>query len=273
MSSVALVLRGGISRVSGRLLNPIDVSEPKATYVNFEACANSLRKNVLESNLDHKFDFYIQSWNPDLSERLDALYEPKASIYESNMEFESLLNHLTGLSIRNQRASGDLDRLLGREEGLFAETYAGISQALALKKAIGLLESQSTPEKYDLIILARPDVVLLKPLQLSRYWRNAIYVNRYAKSMGDFRWVFRPEKRFVFSNLFDTIEGGNYHKLHHWIRDYIRDTSREKYIQDKVVAGKDEEVLRKTKHSGIPMSVLREFGVTESEYDTYDRAS
>ena len=206
VSRVALILRGGISRVSGRLLNPIDVSESKTTYVNFEACANSLRKNVMESNPDHQFDVYIQSWNPDLSKRLDALYEPRASIYESNMEFESLLNHVTGLSIRNQRASGDLDRLLrGREQGLFAETYAGISQALALKKAIGLLESHSTPEKYDLIILARPDVVLLKPIKLSRYWRKAIYVNKYSKSMGDFRWVFRPEKRFVFSNLFDTI--------------------------------------------------------------------
>lgn len=95
MKKVALVLRGGISRVSGRLLIPNQVSSPSSNYVNFDACAKSLKYNLIDRNLDCKFDLFIQSWNPDLQVELSSIYKPVAANYELNQSYAPLLNTLT----------------------------------------------------------------------------------------------------------------------------------------------------------------------------------
>jgi hypothetical protein len=91
--------------------------------------------------------------------------------------------------------------------------------------------------------------------------------------MGDFHWVFSPKWIHLFSGIVDSIDEGNFHKQHTWIRDFMQRMCGDKYIQDNILAGRDEEVLRQVKYSGIAIDQLRTFGILDDEYDTYDLIS
>ena len=272
MKRIALVLRGGVSRVSGRLLNPEQVSSSASNYVNFKACARSIKTNIIDTNPDYKFEVFIQSWNPDLKTQLNNIYNPVAASYEVNQSFAPLLNRLSRLSIQNQPKSFS-DRLHRKyREGSvdFLKTYAGISQALAIKRSLDLLKSIGQTANYDRVILTRPDLILLKPILLSDYSTDDVYVNRYADHMGDFHWVFEPKWVSLFQGIVDSIESGNFHKQHTWIRDFIQNTCGDSYREDNILAGQDEEVLRQVRYSRISIDRLREFGVKDDEYESYD---
>lgn len=152
----------------------------------------------------------------------------------------------------------------------YQRTYAGISQALAIRKSVELVQMSQKSAEYDLVVLTRPDLILLKPILLSDYSDNYVYVNQYLNLMGDFHWVFSPKWIHLFSGIIDSIDQGNFHQQHTWIRDYMRQNCGDSYIDDNIHAGSDEEVLRQVKHSGIPIDQLRVFGVHDFEYDTYD---
>jgi hypothetical protein len=272
MGRVALVLRGGVSRISGRLLNPEDVSNSNSRYVNFRACAKSIQKNIIEANPDFQFDVFIQSWNPDLQTELSKIYLPKGASFENNDEYAPLLHKLTLESLKNQpKTLKEIIRGQIRSSSVdYKKTFAGISQALAIKKGVELINEYGNSTDYDHIILFRPDVVLLRAMKLAEYLENFVYVNNYADLMGDFHWVFHPQKIKLFSNLVESIDKGNYHQQHYWIRDYFRRHCDDGYVQDKILAGKDEEVMRQVKYSKIPFEVLKSFGVSDDEYHEYN---
>lgn len=258
--------------MSGRLLNPNEVSSSSSEYVNFTACANSIQTNIVVANPEFRFDYFIQSWNPDLASSLNDLYKPLASSYEQNSIYSPILERLTKVSLRNEpkKLLHLLQRPLKSDSLHYLKTYAGISQALAIRKAVQLFENTSNPNDYDLVILARPDVVLLNPMNLSEYSSHSVYVNQYEELKGDFHWVFNPRYLGLFSSLIDSIDEGGYHLEHLWIRNFIRKFYGENYVEDKLKAGRDEEVLRKVKSSMIPLDKLKKFGVTQQQYDSYD---
>ena len=272
MPRAALVLRGGVSRISGRLLNPHDVSSSNSRYINFKACAKSIQKHIIEANPDFQFDVFIQSWNPDLEVELSNIYLPIGKSFESNEKYAPLLHNLTKRSLKNQpRSVNDiLGRNLKASSLEYKKTFAGISQALAMKKGVELLIDSGNLSDYENIILFRPDVVLLRAMNLVEYKEDFVYVNNYADLMGDFHWVFKPGRINLFSDLVGSIESGNFHQQHYWIRDYFVSRCGETYLQDNILAGKDEEVMRQVKYSNISFEVLRNFGVSEAEYLEYD---
>lgn len=272
MGKAALVLRGGVSRISGRLLNPGDVSNSNSRYINYRACAKSIQKNIIDANPDFQFDVFIQSWNPDLELELTKIYTPKGKSFEINDEYAPILHNLTTQSLKNQPRS--LKNGLGRRFNVtsieYRKTFAGISQALAMKKGVELVVHSGNLSDYDHIILCRPDVVLLRAIDFAEYKDDFVYVNNYAELMGDFRWVFNPRSIGLFSDLVESIERGNYHQQHFWIRDFFVRHCGDTYVQDKILAGRDEEVMRQVRYSKIPFDVLRNFGVSEDEYSEYD---
>jgi hypothetical protein len=272
VGKVALLLRGGVSRETGRLLNPKQVRLSDSPFVNFQACRESIFKNLVYANPDYDFDIFIQSWVPELAGELDALYSPKASAHEDNLQYSQDIRRLTRRSIFNEVAAA------GWHKGYsfwnlrkhYIQTFAGLSQALAIQKAIELMEQNSTPEEYDFVVLYRPDIILLKEIRLSGYNPALVYCNGYSGRMGDFRWVFSPDNRQMFLNLLASINLGNFHQIHVWIRNYFDSHGFSKtYVSDVIQAGRDEEVLRKVKLVGIPYEKVREFGISEPQYSRY----
>jgi len=272
MGRAALVLRGGVSRISGRLLNPEEVSNSNSRYINFKACAKSIQKNIIEANPDFQFDVFIQSWNPDLQTELSKIYSPKGVSFENNDKYAPMLHNLTVQSLKNQPRT--TKQIVGRHIRSssieYKKTFAGISQALAMKKGVELINNSSNSTDYEHVVLFRPDVVLLRAMNLAEYLDDFVYVNNYADLMGDFHWVFNPQRIELFSHLVDSIDSGNYHQQHYWIRDYFRRHCGNGYVQDNILAGKDEEVMRQVRYSRVSFEVLKAYGVTEDEYHEYD---
>jgi hypothetical protein len=272
MGKIAIVIRGGVSRESGRLLDPKSVSFSKSAYVNFEACRNSIFKNLIAANPVYDFDIFLHSWVPDIGQELDASFQPVASAHEENLKYADRIRRLSLRSMVNEISSGVLARDFSfwRFRARYAQTYAGISQALAIQKSLELMEENSGLAQYDWIILCRPDVLLLREVRLDNYDPKLIYCNGYMDRMGDFRWIFSPEYRYLFTKLLMSIDEGGYHSTHYWIRDYFDACGFSKtYVSDNIQAGVDEEVLRKVKLSGIPFTECQEFGVTEEQYLRY----
>ena len=273
VGKIALVIRGGVSRESGRLLDPKSVSFSESPFVNFEACRNSIYKNLIAANSAYDFDVFLQSWVPSIGWQLDEVFQPVASSHEENIRYSDKIRHLSLRSMVNEVSSGVLVRDVSfwRIRTRYAQTYAGISQALAIQKSLELMEKNSDPSQYDWVVLCRPDVLLLKEVDLEQYDSKFIYCNGYSNRMGDFRWMFSPKHTHLFKNLLLSIDQGGHHNTHTWIRDYFDARGFSKtYVSDNIEAGVDEEVLRKVKLSGIPFTKCREYGITEEQYSRYN---
>jgi hypothetical protein len=50
----------------------------------------------------------------------------------------------------------------------------------------------------------------------------------------------------------------------------MQDHCGDSYVEDNILAGVDEEVLRKVKFSNIAVESLRVFGITDLEFDSYN---
>jgi hypothetical protein len=240
MQKVALLMRGGVSRESGRLLDPNNVSSSESPYVNIHACADSIFENLINANPGFEFDVFVQSWNEDLEEDFNHLYSPKHSSYEKNTAYAGYLDELTLRSMENAKAAGDCRKLNFRsvirrglqavrktkhsqddETNNYSETYAGLSSSLAVQKAIELFEHNANPSDYNRVILFRPDVILLKKIHLHTYDIENIYCNNFSDRLGDFHWVLSPKNRSFFKDLLPSISKGNHYELHKWIRNYF----------------------------------------------------
>ena len=147
---------------------------------------------------------------------------------------------------------------------------AGLSQALAIQKAANLYLDYDTRGEYDLVFLMRPDVMILKPIEIENYESGIVYCNGSAKGglQGDFRWVLPPRFLTHFTELLPSVRDGHFHKVHVWIPEFF--TRRGvPYRADNLVAGRDEEVLRNVRIVGIPFEKVAHFGITETQYGSY----
>jgi hypothetical protein len=224
---IALILRGGISNTRGKL--SIDKNIDNKDYVNFKCVKNSLYKHLILNNKNYNFDFYVHSWNLDLKQDLIELYNPKNSSFENN---ELYINDIK-------------DKLSKCNASL--EFYNQASQALAIKKSFELIKDSLYDYKY--IIFYRPDVLLWKNLDLSRYDIDNIYCNNYGDGQGDFHFVMSSRNAEKFSLVYDYLCEDNPPIDHIYIPKYSEKSMGKKILCDNIEAGVHQEVVRKLQNS------------------------
>jgi len=231
---VALCMRGGVSKQGN---NTAGYLYKDAPYVNYKQCYNSIVRHIIEPNKDlYDFDVFCQCWNPDLQDELCQLYKPKMTSFEDNEIYHK-----------------EIEKHCDPEKGL--TDYNGVSQALAIKKAIELKETyeKETGCKYDIVILYRYDVFLWKDILLSTYDMNkGIYVNAHVESNGDFHFVMRND----LSNKFKNLYGSSKHEMHAWIKHFVTQILGLELLMDDIVPGKNQEVLRKIRDESIESGYL-----------------
>lgn len=265
-----ILMRGGISPISRQYSSILPRRNPER--ISFEVCAASLRKNLYEANPDFEFTKLAFTWDVFLKQRLEEVFDLDGAkarlnyLYYPHILLATALNMIRlkpwswrGAQIQRQGLAGNL-----------ARDFSGISQAISISKIakMGQKYIRESQISFDLFIIVRPDVVLLKPLTLDNIPDSAVLCNHYLDSQGDFRWMAHPKYLDVFARLFKAILLGQIHKPHVWIRDYFKSLGIE-YLSDSHKAGIDEEVLRKTKGSKISFSILEEYGLELDEYEKY----
>lgn len=243
---VAICLRGAIAKIERVFYTEGSIYLP-GQYINYDACSKSIKKHIIDANPSCDFHFYIHSWNEDLKDNLNKLYNPINYIYESNIPYES-----------------EFSRLCQKPND-----FSGISHSFSIKKSIELINSE-----YDIVLLYRPDVILLRDLIITNYDINKIYCNHNGMPKGDFHFIFNQNNAMKFAKLYEFITMGNPCKAHFWMENYIKNWMGQDLIDDGIIAGIDQEVLRKINvtmiKNGIPRSKFYEYGITDLEINSYN---
>jgi hypothetical protein len=155
------------------------------------------------------------------------LYQPVDYIFENNNKYKKEIKRF----VKNHR------------------DYSGISHSLSIKKSIEIMQEYSNikNEKYDIVILYRPDVILFKDIILKNYnnLKDNIYCNAWNHSNGDFHFVMNYDNAVEFKFLYDSLKKDNKHKEHFWIKNYVLKYMKKKLLMDKIVPPLNQEVLRK----------------------------
>jgi hypothetical protein len=268
MKNVAILMKGMIGSASGSFRHKINNVNGNANahldhcdYVNYTACYNSIKKHIIEANTDYSFDFYLHSWHPDLSEKLNELYSPVASIHEDNAKYVDIIKE-------KARYAGDENRW-----------FSQASFALSIKRVTELFEKHQE-KNYDLVIFYRYDVLLWKDMLLSQYdlKQNHVYSNHYPK--GDFHFVMNHATALEFGlqpGLFDSLSSQTLPKDHKMVQLFVKNNLKRELHCDNVIVGQADggyqEVLRKLKELGnkkLSEIPLEDYGLTHEEVDSYN---
>lgn len=245
---IAICFSGAVSKLGGSFLQ-INSLYNNNEYVNISACKNSTDQHLIGCNPNCSFDFFIHSWNEDLKEKFTDLYSPKKSLFEDNKIY---------IQEFSKKSKDPKD-------------FGGLSKALSMKKSIELLEEYQ--EEYDLIMIYRPDIILMKNIDLYKYEKNKIYVNGHPESKGDFHFIMNFNNIKEFKNLYDSADYGNPHETHFWIKNYVNKFLKKELIMDDIIPGLHQEVLRKIKltitNFKIDVNSLLTYGLTLEDINKY----
>lgn len=221
-------MRGAVSKTT--MLNFFNRGDlyREGAYCDYTMCYNSTAKHIIAANAAiYDVDVFLHCWNTDLERDMVGLYKPKAYLFEDNTAYADEITSLCG--------SGE-------------EDFAGISQALTMKKSIEIKEQYERDNgiSYDIVILYRYDVMLQKDIDLSTYDLDGrVYVNAHPGANGDFHFVMNNQLSSEFKYLYDSLGKGNPHKAHHWIQNYVVAIMGKTLQMDSIIPGQHQEVVRK----------------------------
>jgi len=247
--NVAVLLKGAISKTTGRSNLPGGSDRP-GNFVNYKSCYNSIIQHIVKANPSHSFDFFIHTWHPELQQELVELYSPKSYLFESNDIYtQELLNKIHSC-------------------GAPVQDFGQVSHCLSIKRVTDLLEQYVTKSEtqYDRTIFYRLDVLLWKDIILEQYSQDTIYCNHCTNQNGDFHFVMNYHNALLFGNIYNSISIDNPPTPHEVMGQYILNFMHKPLEMDDILAGRDQEVIRKL---GMQLSDGRLVPERISQYGIY----
>jgi len=261
---VALCLRGGVARQKARIRRPNELDDypydinDNHHYIKKEACYNSIKKHIIDSNPEYDFDVFIHCWELVLEKDMVELYKPKLYKFEDNLLYKEEI-----LSKIGEQTKKTYD-------------YSQCSHALSTKKSLELKDEYEKTNNfvYDTVILYRPDLLLWKDIILNRYLSNNIYVNKWHSYTADFHFVMSSENATKLKWMYDNINKSSPSLMHSMFYEYITGTMKQNLIMDDINAGHDQEVCRQIKWSlyvnkSITLDKLLEYDLSEEDIKDY----
>jgi hypothetical protein len=221
----ALCIRGAVSKKGDRYTYKDSLYTNKNEYIKYTSVYKSIKRHIIDANSDYVIDIFMHSWSTDLEDSLLGLYKPKLSLFEENSLYSS--------EIEGKCCSKD--------------DFGGISQSLTIKKVLELKEKSESDmgTEYDIVILFRPDVLIWTDMIFSKYDLSYFYTDGHDNNNGDIHFVMSSEKALLFKELYSSIDYGNKHVQHSWIKTYLIKYCNIDILGDTIVPGIHEEVLRK----------------------------
>jgi hypothetical protein len=229
MKKVAICLKGAVSKkgkTHDRFYHPNELYR-NGDYIDFLAVNKSIIKHIVKANSDYEFDFFLHGWNLDLESQLVEIYNPKKYLFENNENYNSVISYFIANS----------------------EDFGGVSGGLSIKKSLELKEIYEieSNSNYDVVIVYRYDVLLWKDMILDEYDVDKyIYVNQwYGECNADFHFVMSNNNSHKFKYLYDSVVlYNNFHKFHHWIKNYVINILKCELKEDNLTAGIFQEHMR-----------------------------
>ena len=139
---------------------------------------------------DHEVDFFIHSWEGDLSERIIDLYQPKEYLFEDQKKFE-IPKYVIGSEKRCQN--------------VYSRWY---SQMMSNK----LLDRQIDSGLYDYVVSSRFDIGWKKKIDFESLNKDILYYPggiSNARKILDYWFVANVSNMHRFCKLFDSLDEYN----------------------------------------------------------------
>ena len=236
---VAICLKGAMSKRTGNLhtkelFDQYTLNKPN--YCDFVSVYNCFLEHIIKPNIEkYDIDIFLQSWNPDLQEQLINLYKPVSYLFEDN--------NLYSNEFQKHIAEND-----------YLHKYAWASSSLAIKKSIELKEEYENKNnlKYDLVLIYRPDLILIKDMNFDNYnVENGVVYSNYTNinlvvpkaGQGEYYWIMSNET----SNKFKLIYEADYKDkflVHQGAYYFIKDVVGSEEKNDDIRHGVDVTAAR-----------------------------
>lgn len=151
-----------------------------------------IKKNLINQNPNSSFDIFLHSWSLDAKDEVIKKIKPKDYLFEQSRVFKKPTLFIL--------LKENLKRIFGK--GFETKRINNIySRWYSFKKVCDLVKKSE--ETYDLVIVTRFDMCLLKPLDLSNVDPNYFY-------SGDWIGIYKDELEVLEQNYKDK---STFHKL------------------------------------------------------------
>jgi hypothetical protein len=250
----ALCIRGAVSKKTSRYTYKDSLYTNDNEYVKYTSVYKSIKHHIIDANPEYDVDIFIHSWSTDLEENLIDLYRPKSSLFEDNRIYSSEIE---------SKCCNSAD-------------YGGISHSLSIKKVLELKEQAEISDsfEYDIVILFRPDVLIWTDMILLSYDLSYFYTDGHTDNNGDIHFVMSSNDSKQFKQLYNSLDYGNKHVQHSWIKNYLIKYCNFNIRGDRITPGLHEEVLRhiyqtSIKNGHITEAVLNSYDITFDDIELY----
>ena len=251
----ALCIRGAVSKKTSRYTYKDSLYTNNNEYVKYTSVYKSIKKHIIDANPEYEIDVFIHSWSTELQENLIELYKPIASLFEDNMIYSSEIE---------SKCCNSAD-------------YGGISHSLSIKKVLELKEQAEIRDnfEYDIVILFRPDVLIWTDIILLSYNLSYFYTDGHPDNNGDIHFVMSSNNSKQFKKLYNSLDYGNKHAQHSWIKNYLIKYCNFDIRGDRITPGVHEEVLRhiyqtSIKNGHITEAILNSYDITLDDIELYN---
>ena len=217
-----------------------------------------LTKNLIEQNKEHDFDVFMHSWSLDFKDEVVDLMKPKGYLFEPSKEFKkpTLYKYI----------KENVKKLLGfpyepkRINNIYSRWYS-------FYKACELVKESK--ERYDLVIVTRFDMCLLKPFNINTLDINKFYSGEWVGYEKDNAFISDDELKNIDMSGLEKVPRG-YPFNSEGIQDFFFISSGE-YMLDKF-ANIFHELNKLIKKNG-PSNHLIALGKLKEDnmIDNYDR--
>mmetsp|Transcript_30282 Transcript_30282/g.37404 ORF Transcript_30282/g.37404 Transcript_30282/m.37404 type:complete len:365 (-) Transcript_30282:167-1261(-) len=258
----ALVLTGAVGKVyyrpSSNIRQSKDLYSEKFPYTPIRITSTGIKKHIVEPNGEKFVDVFVHSWNPDLKDNFERYFNPVSAVFEDNTKYEE--------HFKNDFLGSD---------------WRQVSWSYSIKKALeSVFEYENKMGiQYDRIILYRPDLVLLKDINLDFIFKEpgaeaTVFVNNHhGNGKGDFHFIMNHRNAEKFANLYDSLANDpidRHATMHGWIKNYIENDMKASWGLSGIRPGKDEEVYRKLPFCKMKDACqeLVELGFTIADFKT-----
>lgn len=248
----ALALVGGVCNLDGfdTKVGTLDVLSPTQNYCNTTVVARAYEVHLLRPN-GGDVDVFVHSWNTDIPGVLLRDFRPVSARFDSYSD-------MYGVFERRAAAAGVAEPHYVRE----------LSRAFTQQAALRLVADRERLRgaEYDLVVIARPDVILLKDVLLSAYDASGLFHDSGNEGTSDFIFVMNSAHARRWSELYDELDrfkdlatrpharnAEGYGLYRQFAKDHVGAELRE----NDLVPGQDIEVYRKFFFGGNPTMVER----------------
>lgn len=255
MKKVAFLVKGAVSKRIGRYYK---IDNLENNYVNIQACFNSIKHHIVDVNPDFSFDFFVVSWTQALKSQLIEIYSPKNYFFDDYLNYHNLFC--------------DVVKKYTNDENYINLQVNQVSQSFAIKKGIEIIEQSKV--EYDAVIIYRPDVMLWKDMDLSKYNLNTITINAEPDGGGEFHFIMNLQNASKFKFVYDSLLLNNCPINHATFKNYITECLHQNYVLDDIYPAIHQEIIRTMYQNVLPNKYITEehlnfLGTSSEELYTY----